>query len=141
MSILSDRVREQVRASFSSLVNPVRLVFFEQTLNCETCPDARRLAEEVAALSDKISFEAYNLMTDREKAAEYGVDAVPALAVVGDQDQGIRFYGTPSGYEFGALVETIQDVSARRIGLSEKTIEALSALTTPVHLRVFVTPT
>ena len=138
--MLNDRAREQTRTALATLSSPVRLVFFEQSLNCETCPEARRLIAEVASLSDKITFESFNLITDRDRAAEFRVDRVPALLVLGEKDFGIRFYGIPGGYEFGALVETIQDVSAGRIGLKQETIEALKGLTSPVHLQVFVTP-
>ena len=141
MPMLNDHVREQVRGSFATMAGPVRLVFFEQTLNCETCRETRALLEEVAALSDKISLESYNLQIDREKAKEFEVEAAPAVAVVGGKDHGIRFYGIPAGYEFGTLIEAILDVSNGRVSLAPGTIEGLKALRSPVHMRVFVTPT
>ncbi len=141
MPILNDRVRDQVMEVFRDLTGPVRLVFFEQTLNCETCPEARHLVEEVASLSEKITFEPYNLITDSDRAREFRIDRVPAIAVVGAKDQGIRFFGTPSGHELGVLVETIQDVSSGHVNLRPETIEGLKALGSPVHLRIFVTPT
>ena len=53
----------------------------------------------------------------------------------------MRFYGLPSGYEFGSLVELILDVSSGDSGLSEATRRALASLERDVHLRVFSTPT
>ena len=50
-------------------------------------------------------------------------------------------YGLPSGYEFGALVDAILDVSSGDSGLSAPTREALAAVSGPVHLQVFSTPT
>ena len=141
MSMLNDRAREQVRGALEEMAEPVRLVFFEQTLNCETCPEARALVQEVADLSDMVTLETYNVLVDKEKAKEFSVEAAPVLAVVGKKDYGIRFYGTPSGYEFSVLIETIRDVSNGVVPLSEETFEALKAVTSPVHLRVFVTPT
>jgi alkyl hydroperoxide reductase subunit AhpF len=141
MTILNDRARGQARDALSGLTGPVRLVFFETTLDCDTCPEAKSLAQEVAALSDKIRFEAYNVHLDKEKAREFRVNGAPVLAVVGEKDHGIRFYGTPGGYEFGTLIEAIQDVSAGRVALPPEIVEGLKALRSPVHLRVFVTPT
>ena len=141
MPFLDDRARDQVRARLADLGGSVRLVFFERALECDTCPEARALIEEVAALSDRISFEAWNVVTDREKAREYRVEEAPVLAVVGEKDYGIRFYGTPAGYEFGTLIEAIRDVGAGEARLEPSTIEALEGLSSPVHLRVFVTPT
>jgi len=141
MPVLNDQVRDQVRGLFDQLTGAIRLVFFERTLDCETCPEARSLLQEVASLSEKIKLEICNLSIDRDKAAELRIDRVPALAVLAGEDRGIRFYGTPSGYEFGTLIDTIQDLSAGRIDLKEETIEALKGLASPVHLQVFVTPT
>jgi len=141
MPILNAQVVEHVRKAFADLDAPVRLVFFERSLDCDTCPDARRLLEELSEISDKVSLEIHNIEVDREKAREFKVDKVPALAVVGSEDRGVRFYGVPSGYEFGTLIETIQDISTGRIDLKPETVEALKGLAAPVHLEVFVTPT
>jgi glutaredoxin-like protein len=69
------------------------------------------------------------------------VDKIPAVAVVGDQDYGIRFYGIPSGYEFTSLLEAIRIAAAGESDLSQETVEFLSSLSEPVHMQVFVTPT
>ena len=141
MPFLDERTRDQARNRLADLASPVRLVFFERALGCETCPEARSVAQEVAGLSDKITFEAYNVVTDREKAREFRVEDAPVLVVAGRKDHGIRFYGAPTGYEFGALLETIRDVSEQIPKLEAATLEALGGVNTPVHLRVFVTPT
>ena len=33
---------------------PVRLLFFTQTLDCETCPQTRQILDELPPLSDRI---------------------------------------------------------------------------------------
>ena len=70
------------------------------------------MVEEVAALSDKVSVEVYDFMEDKALADSLGIDKVPAVAVVGAKDYGIRMFGIPSGYEFGSLIESIKLVSA-----------------------------
>jgi glutaredoxin-like protein len=96
-------------------------------------------------LSDKLSVEVVDFVNDKEIVEEYGVDKIPAVAVVAGgeepKDYGIRFYGIPSGYEFSTLIEDIVMVSAQESGLSTQTIAELEALTEPLHLQVFVTPT
>ena len=74
--------------------------------------------EEVAALSDKVSVEVYDLVKDKAIADSLGIDKVPAVAVVGKKDYGIRMFGIPSGYEFGSLIESIKLVSEGESGLS-----------------------
>ena len=83
----------------------------------------------------------YDFVKDKEKANQMSIDKIPALAILGDRDYGIRFYGIPSGYEFTSFVEDIMDIGMRKTNLSEKTKKALSELKNPVHIQVFVTPT
>ena len=68
--------------------------------------------EELAALDGRLSAESRNFVIDQERVAELGIERIPAIAVLGEtQDYGVRFYGLPTGYEFGSLVEAILDVS------------------------------
>jgi glutaredoxin-like protein len=142
MPLLKDKDRDYLKQEFTAkLTNPVRLVMFTQALECETCADTRALVEEVAGLSDKIAAEIYNFAIDKDKVAEYSIDKIPAIAVIGAKDYGIRFYGIPSGYEFATLVEDIVDVSRSESGLSPEIKSTLAKLKTPMHLQVFITPT
>ncbi len=74
-------------------------------------------------------------------AESLGVDKVPAVAVVGKKDYGIRMFGIPSGYEFGSLIESIKLVSEGESGLSPETKKQVAKLTKPVKIQVFITPT
>jgi glutaredoxin-like protein len=74
-------------------------------------------------------------------AERYGIDKVPAVVIEGDQDYGIRYFGIPSGYEFGSLIEDIRMVGARDSGLSPASRQRMAQIQTPVHIQVFVTPT
>jgi glutaredoxin-like protein len=114
---------------------------FTQEFECQYCAETRQLVEEVAALSDRVTAEIYDFVADEEVATEYGIDKIPAVAVMGNQDHGIHFYGIPSGYEFTSLLEAIQAVSKGNPELSEETQSYLSKLVEPVHMQVFVTPT
>ncbi len=147
MPLISAKDAELLRNEFvTQLVNPVKLLMFTQTFECQFCAETRQIVEEVAALSDKITAEIYNFVVDKAVAESYGVDKIPAIAILrveGDRekDYGIRFYGIPSGYEFTSLIEDILDVSKGESGLQPKTKKAVAELTEPVHIQVFVTPT
>ncbi|HSP90650.1 MAG TPA: glutaredoxin, partial [Vicinamibacterales bacterium] len=93
MPILSASDAARVREMLASLPNPVRLVFFTQTLNCETCEPTKQSLGELAGLSGQVTVEEHNFLLEAEAAAAYGIDRVPAIAVVGAQDHGIRFLG------------------------------------------------
>lgn len=139
--VLNESVKQEVKKKLSDLKEDVRLIVFTQKIECQFCEENRELVEEIAELSGKISTEVYNFAIDKEKAEEYGIDKIPAIAVVGEKDYGIRFYGIPGGYELTSLLEAIRLVSTGETQLSEETKVSLDSLEKDVHLQVFVTPT
>ncbi len=139
--ILSEKDREAVKKEFEKLADPVKVTVFSQELGSETCQQTERLVREVVLLTDKASMEVLNLVLDREKANAYGVDRVPAVVVEGAKDYGIRFFGLPAGYEFTNLVDAIVVASTGKPALSQETQAALAGLRSPVHIKVFATPT
>jgi len=143
MPLLNDEIVEQVKQELADLAGPVRLVMFTQEFECEYCAETRQLVEEIAALSNQITAEVYNFVADAEKAEELGVDKIPAIAVVGAEDYGVRFYGIPAGYEFVSLLHAIKlaAVAVGKPDLSDETLEVLAGVSEPVHVQVFVTPT
>jgi len=145
MALLREEDRQFLIKEFKSLREPVKLVAFSQEFECQYCRETRTIAEELSQLSGSIKLEVFDFVKDAKVAEQYGVDKVPALAVVRDgahaKDYGIRFYGIPAGYEFTSLVEDIKMVSQGESGLSAASKTQLAALTKPLHLQVFVTPT
>ena len=147
MSLISTSDQQKLRESFAEMTRPVRLLFFTQTIGCETCPQTRQILDELPVLSDKIAIEELNFVLEGDKAKQYGIDRVPAIAIVGQDDSGaerdskIRFLGTPAGYEFIALVHAVLLVGGRGSSLSEGNRTRVAAVNTPVTLRVFTTPT
>ena len=128
------------------MTRSVRLLFFTQSLGCETCPEARQILDELPPLSDKITIEEVNFVLDADKARQYGVDRVPSIALVshdegGDYDSRVRFAGTPSGFEFSSLVHAVLLVGGRPSGLSDAQRQRLATLDRPIVMQVFTTPT
>jgi len=147
MSLISPADQEKLRKSFNEMTTPVRLLFFTQSLGCETCPQTRQILDELPALSDKITIEEVNFVLEGEKAKQYGVDRVPAIAVVGEdpskqaRDSRIRFAGTPAGYEFISLVQAVLLVGGRPPSLTDANRARLAAINIPLTIQVFTTPT
>lgn len=148
--MLSSSVQRQLQQVFAGLEAPVTLLVFTNSEGDGTArdidQDAKDLVEEVAGFTDgKVSIEAHDLAAKDGFATVYGIDKVPAIAVLGGpggkRDFGIRFFGVPSGYEFGTLIEDIAMVSRQRSDLSATTRETLARLQAPLHIQVFVTPT
>jgi len=142
MSLIPDDKKELLRNEFNTrLEDPVKIVMFTQEIECRFCSDTRQLAQELAALNSKISFEVYDFVADATKAKELGIDKIPALAIIGMKDYGVRIYGIPYGYELQTLISAIINVSRGKTDLSDKTKAILADVKAPVHIQVFVTLT
>jgi glutaredoxin-like protein len=142
MSLIPDDKKEAIRAEFKEkLVDPVKIIMFTQELECRFCNETRQLAQDMATLSDKISVDVYDFVKDAAVAKQYNIDKIPALAIIGKVDYGVRIYGIPFGYELSTLIEGITTVSRGTTDLSEKTKTVLKDIQKPVHIQVFVTLT
>ena len=124
----------------------VHLVFFTQTIDCETCLQARQVVDELPPLSDRVVVDEVNLVLDRAAAERYGIDRAPSVAVTYEEngaveDTRIRFVGTPAGYEFISLVQAVLLAGGRPSSLGEETKARLGALGAPLRMQVFTTPT
>ena len=95
---IQEKDRKVVHDYFNQkLVNPVTLLVFSKeksklilpggSQDCQYCSETEQLVRELAGLSDKISVETVNFEREGERAREYGIDKIPAIAV-----------GIPSGY-------------------------------------------
>ncbi len=131
----------EIAARLAAVVTPVRLVVFTQTFGCDTCYEARQTADQIASLSERISVEEHNLVLDKDEVVEYQIDRVPAIAVVSEEDVGIRYHGVPTGFEVESLVSAIEIVAGLAPAVSAATQSALDKLDQDLRICVFVTPT
>ena len=142
MSLLAEKDVKYLEELFGKeLENKVKLIFFHDD-DCEYCELEGQLLDEVQALSDKILVERYH--KDSEKGREYNVEFAPAsiITLEDGKDRGVRFYGVPSGHEFGTLIQDIVLFGKNaKPQLSQETIDKLNQLDKPVKISVFVTPT
>jgi glutaredoxin-like protein len=142
MSLIPDDKKELLKNEFSEkLEKPVKILMFTQEIECRFCADTRQLAQELATLSDKITVEVYDFVADAAKTKEYGIAKIPALAIIGEKDYGVRIYGIPYGYELQTLIEAVINVSRGKTDLSDKTKTILADVKVPVHIQVFVSLT
>ena len=144
--LLNDQIVQQIKEVFGELKEPVQILFFETSQNCETCQDTRQLLEEVVELDGKLGLEIHDYDNEKQVAAQFNVTKAPTIVLAardGDQvtDLGIQFAGIPAGHEFSTLINDILMVSGRDSGLGAEAREFLKSLEKPLHLQVFVTPT
>ena len=86
MPLINDDIQNEVKERFKKLSGPVRLVNFTQKMECHHCEDTRRLIEEIASFSPKISSEVYDFVIDKKKAQQYKIDKIPAVVIEGEKD-------------------------------------------------------
>jgi glutaredoxin-like protein len=147
MGLISPGDQERLREDLAAMTRPVRLVFFTQALDCETCLQTRQILDELPLLSDRITIDEVNFILEADKAAQYGVDRVPAIVVLGQDETGaerdskIRFLGTPAGYEFVSLIRAIRLAGGGPSQLSAESRARLASVDKPVTMHVFTTPT
>jgi len=142
LSLIPDDKKELLKNDFKEkLVDPVKIIMFTQELECRFCSDTRQLVQDLATLNDKLTVEIYDFVANADKAKEYGINKIPAIAIIGKKDYGVRIYGIPYGYELQTLIEAIVNVSSGKTDLSDKTKSILAEVKSPVHIQVFVTLT
>ena len=144
MALLSEQDRLTVRTHLAEIVHPVTLLFFTQTIGGpETGAIARQILGEIEQLSDLVSVEEVNVVLEKERAAAFGIEGVPAVAVLrGSDDTRMRFLGAPAGYEFMSLIEAVILAGGDDSGLSADSKSLIAEhVTGPVDIKVFVTPT
>lgn len=70
--------------------------------NCPYCPMAEQVVEEAKKeIGEEMEIEVVNIMNDRQRAIDYGIMAVPAIAINGV----VEFVGTPSKDELMAKLK------------------------------------
>ncbi|MBN1532873.1 MAG: thioredoxin family protein [Spirochaetes bacterium] len=140
MALFDDTVRNQLKTILARMGDPVTMVFFSQEIECFTCRDTRSFIEEIASLNEKLKVQTYNLVTDKEKAAQHDIDKVPAILLLDGKggDTGIRFYGIPGGYEINSFLNALLETSGKREPLPKAVAERIAAIDRDVHIQVFV---
>ncbi len=145
MGMLQEKDAKTVREAFADLQQDVQIVLFTSAESADYSEVAHELLTEVVGLHPQLSLERLDLEADAARALQLGVDKAPGMVFLGGHeqvDQGIRFAGLPSGYEFSSLIEAIRLVGgAMTPSLQPTTLAFLESLNTPLHLQVFVTPT
>jgi glutaredoxin-like protein len=99
--------------------------------------------DEVVGLHDRISLEEANVVLEKDRAAQYGITHIPAVAILRDgADTRMRFFGAPAGYEFVSLVEAIALAGGDDSGLSDASKKLIAEhVSAHLDIQVFVTPT
>jgi alkyl hydroperoxide reductase subunit AhpF len=144
MALLSEQDRQVVAQHLADISHSVTLLFFTQTFGApETALITKQILDELATLSDRVTVEEVNFVLEKERAAQYGIDLVPAVVLLRDgEDTRMRFLGAPAGYEFMSLIEAVILAGTDDSGLTAESKKLVAEhVTGPIDVKVFVTPT
>jgi glutaredoxin-like protein len=139
--VLPSAEKEHIKKHFEEMAGDVELIVFTQELECQFCKETRELVLELAALSPKIKTKIYDFVLNSDEDIKYNIKKIPAIAIVGSSDYGIRYYGVPAGYELSVLVAGIIEVSKGVSSLPDTIKKRMAEIKKPVHIQVFVSPT
>src|SRR4051812_35662695 len=144
MGIFKAEEERAVRELLAGLELPVELALVLGPYSTTTLAGAREIDPEeetrsvlgaIAELSDRVT------LSEHAEGA-FGVEQYPAVVVLREgKDVGIRYYGTPWGYEVTSIVGAVLEAGTRELSLAPASVEALASLERDVALQVFVTPT
>ncbi len=140
-SLLREKDVEFVRETLGELEKDVLLVLATSPGDCEFCSLTEGFLEDIAELAPRVQVEIFDLEKEPGRAEKLGMNKAPGIAVIGEKDFGIRYYGLPTGYEFITFIGTIRHVANGDPGLLPETEEALAAVDKSVQLTVFSTKT
>ena len=149
MALISPSDQEKLRESFAAMTRSVRLLFFTQTLGCDTCLQTRQILDELPPLSDKIAIDEVNLILDGDKAK-----AVRHRSRAGDRrgrpgrhpGAGTRLADPVSRHAGRLRVHLARAGRAARRRAPGRncptdSLKRLAAVDRPVTMQVFTTPT
>lgn len=140
MALFDEKVQNQLKGILKNMKDNVKIVNFTQEIECPMCRETRMFAEEIASLSDKLSFETYNFVLDKELTQKYGIERIPAIVLLDKdgKDHGVKFYGLPGGYEINSFLGSILELSGAREKLPEDIMARIKKIDKDVHIQVFV---
>lgn len=134
MSLLDEKIKEQLKTVFEKLINEVNLISIGN--GDAKSIEAEGFAKDFSDLSSKINYE----VIDKKDAEKYGVDKFPAIIILDKdkKDLGVKFYGVPGGHEINSFVIGILNVSGSKRELAPQILERLGNVKEKIKLQVFI---
>ncbi len=127
-----------VAEKLATMRDRVELVSFAPTAVGTT--NEETFFDQLAAAQPKITRTSYSLVGDAATARDLGLSMAPGVILKQGDNTRLRYFGMPSGYEFGVFLEAIERLSSNAPAISAAGVAALAGLRVPVTVKIFVTP-
>lgn len=141
-SFISESLRSELRSAVAALSKSVTLDLRVSGGAAGVLADTQRAARALAqAIADAAPDRVTLTVTDIAANA-HGDEDVPVLRIAASgEEPRLEYRGVPGGYELGAVVDAVLQLSTGSLGLTASSLEQLAALRDPMSVMVFVTPT
>ncbi len=130
-----------IRDALQDLAGSVTMHYYTSNVDSWYTHAEQRLLQEIERHSKHVALHPHVGRWDAEREAQVGIDRTPAIALYGEKDNGIRYYGAPDGDELATFLGALKDVAAGSPDLRPETTAQLQQLTQPMRLEVIVLPT
>ena len=127
-----------VEAKFKDLKDDVQLLLFIEEMHCNHCREIRRIVEKIASITHKIKLDVYNYAINKEIAFQYNIKRSPAIALLGTEDFGVRYYSFPRDAELNNFLDDIVLISQGKDSLKPDSENILNQIKEPVQLELFI---
>lgn len=138
--MFNEDVKKQLTDILSKMKNSVKVIYFSQNIECDSCKETGDFVSEFSKLNDKIKVERYDFEKDKSLADKYGIEVIPAILVADSngKDSGMKFYGLPGGYEINSFVMSLLEASGEKEAISEDLLNRIKQIEKDIHIKVFV---
>lgn len=140
--LLDEKTSKQVKEILDKMNKNATINLFKSGNN-ETDQMIEQLYSELSELSEKLNLKIFDHGNTIIKEFNVDESLLPAT-VLSDETvnfNGIKFYGIPSGHEFGTLIQDIVSLSNNIIEISNDAQKEIEKIKDEVRVRVFITAT
>jgi alkyl hydroperoxide reductase subunit AhpF len=149
MALIKEKDRATLAQLGEKLTGDVDITLYTQltsalavpgVIPCETCEVSEELLQELGGILPKLQVNIVDLVSDRAQAERDGVNRVPTMVLGGAAQRRVRFMGFPGGYEFATFMSALLEAGGSGEDVPAAVRAQLDALSNPVDIKVFVTP-
>lgn len=138
MTMFNIETKQQLSRILEDMINPVKIVcFFGKN---DKSKETREFVTEFATFSNKISLDIYEDYDPAFAKEVWDVTQNPTLVVANEKNpvSGVRFLGTPGGYEINSFLMSILEVSGKLEPLSVSDQVIIDRIRKPLEIYSFV---
>jgi len=140
MAIFNKENAKKIKEFLKQMKDKVEIVYFTQEFECNLCQQTHEFLKEFDQFTSKIKLTVLDFEKDSQRAAELGVDKIPAIVLLDakGQNTGVRFYGLPGGYEINSFLKALVEASGKLTEYEKEIEKAITVINKDIHIQVMV---